>query len=181
MKTFLIIVLIAAAVFAFALPLKVFSGRKTQLARGFRAKVSVLVLSAVCLVFCAALACGTTYAWFTGGVTNVSAHSSANFYVTAELDGSPLTAAGSSVVYEVSLSTGSYTLKLTAGGSASTGYAVITLNDKTIYTQQLSADGSASMTLTLTINQAADMTITPCWGMYSGTVYNNGATYVYSA
>lgn len=129
------------------------------------ASVGVIVLSLIAMSFSA-------YAYFSCSMTTTS-----NTIVAARFDvdvsvlsnGTELEGAGS---YNLSAGTYVFELKRTEDTTASTGYCIINIGNRTYITVQLGADvnapegvrNSASFTLVLNGDGNVNVTVTPSWG-----------------
>lgn len=109
--------------------------------------ISILV-SVVCL-------CGASWAWFSASQANSVASIQTSTYT--------ITVTSGEASYHLdknrpsqTIPEGTYTF--TAGGNSSTGYAKITVGDKTYLTSQLAPGQS----LTITVDSSAKVTL--CWG-----------------
>lgn len=74
--------------------------------------------------------------------------------------------------YQIVLESGkTYNIKITATGTATTGYCTVQIGDDTYYTPQIA--NSECFAFTVKANETVTLTITPQWGTYSGAATIN--------
>ncbi len=113
-----------------------------------------ILLCAVCLV-------GSSFAWFSSNKTAMTQSvQSASYGVSVSaVDAQGISAGFDGQSYV--LAPGSYTVTLTAGGTATNGYCVVTLGSEKLYTQQFA---QSSIAFTVNVNTETAMLVEPCWG-----------------
>lgn len=126
---------------------------------------------------CAVCLCGASWAWFTASFdTGTVKIQSADYSVSVTTrtdEAEPVAAtADENGVYEISLESGKkYTIVITAGGTATTGYCTVQFGEQIYHTVQLynepDAQGPNSVTFTATPTESAQLIITPQWGTYN--------------
>ncbi len=113
------------------------------------------------IFFCAVCLVGSSFAWFSANQTAPAEPiQSASYKVDVSIVGPEATAPlfdGQSYT----LAPGSYTVTLTAGGTATNGYCVVTLGGEELYTQQFAQE---SIAFTVNVNANTTMKILSCWG-----------------
>ncbi len=113
------------------------------------------------IFFCAVCLVGSSFAWFSANQTAPAEPiQSASYKVDVSIVGPEATAPlfdGQSYT----LAPGSYTVTLTAGGTATNGYCVVTLGGEELYTQQFA---QGSIAFTVNVNAETTMKILSCWG-----------------
>ena len=116
------------------------------------------------LISCALFA-GATHAWFSDRCSAQIKLQSATFNVDVEVtsgEGAPSISPDTNGMCE--LSTGTYTVTLKRGGSASVGYCKITVGGNDYYSPNLPAQTEAGFSFTLTITgNNVPVTFTPVW------------------
>lgn len=146
--------------------------------------LDMLAPSLLGICICCVCLVSLSYAWFTADVqSKPSTLTAASYEISVSITGGNQTyseVTGNSGTY--SLKGGNtYTVKLTATGTASTGYCVIKSGDQKWYTDQISE--YKPLTFTITPSEDAEFTFEACWGTYSdkADVNNNGALYCSTA
>lgn len=122
----------------------------------------LLMPSLIGMFLCTALLVGSTWAWFTASVQAPSQTiQAANYNLAVTIDEAAANG-------PTELSTGSYTVVLTASGTAKEfgGYCRIDYNGNSLYTAQILPGNT--LTFTLAVQEPATFTFTPLWGNYSG-------------
>lgn len=132
----------------------------------------IMCSSVLGVLICTICLAGLTWAWFSSSATSTaSAITAADFSVTATVQdssGTEVEPSGGSYL----LGSGTYTVTVTAGGTASTGYCHVLLGEDRYRTVQLytnEEDGTKSVTFTVSADAETYLTITPQWGTYAGT------------
>ena len=135
-----------------------------------RAAVMVVAM-VVTLIFCSV----TAFAWFSANVANTgNTITTGDYQISVEIGkgSDPLVFTHPS---EQVLNAGTYTVRLNASGTVSTGYCKIQIDDDVYYTEQLSP--GTSMTFTLSLDNRYLCSFTAHWGTYSGTdIISNGGS-----
>lgn len=127
-----------------------------------RAAVMVVAM-VVTLIFCSV----TAFAWFSANVANTgNTITTGDYQISVEIgkDSDSLVFTHPSAQL---LEAGTYTVRLNASGTVTTGYCKIQIDDDVYYTEQLSP--GTSMTFTLNLDSRYVCSFTACWGTYSGT------------
>ncbi len=137
----------------------------------------ILLPSILGICLCTICLFGGTYAWFIDsqrtGIQNIQ---TADFYVSVVINQEMTEIPLENGMY--SLGVGQYSVSLTAGGDATTGYCVFVFNGKEVFTEQI-AKGN-EITFTLSINKETKLKVVPVWGTYTGICeIQNGELYVY--
>ncbi len=127
----------------------------------------LLIPSFLGIAICAVCLMGGTFAWFTASQTTATQTiAAANYSVGVEVfdENNRLVSDNNTIA----LSKGTYFVKLTATGDATTGYCILNFGDDTEpkYTEQI-AKGT-SITLNLVVNESVELNITSVWGTYTG-------------
>ena len=132
---------------------------------------ALLLPSVVGILICMFLLCGATRAWFTSTQNGATATvKSADYTIAVQVKDGENTVILTDNTFTASGNT-EYTVTLTTGGTASTGFCKITVADatagstKTLYTAQL-AQGQ-TMTFTVNLSASATVTFSPQWGTSS--------------
>lgn len=133
----------------------------------------LLLPSVVGTLICMACLAGTTWAWFSASVTTPPQMlTAANYEVEVSVNDAPAIPAENG---RYRLEPGSNTVKLTAVGSASSGYCKIIFGGDTenpYYTPQFPNPEEPTPTaeFIFTVNVAAEteMVVIPTWGTYTG-------------
>lgn len=124
-----------------------------------------IVVSVLGMLLCMLLLCGTTWAWFSEGVSssqNTIAAADCTVTITVTANGTPVTPIGKK--YEFTAGT-EYLVTVKAVGSAKSAYCKLTSNDKEYFTQQFALNGpERGFTLKFTSNTT--VTIEDRWGTY---------------
>lgn len=123
-----------------------------------------LFTSVVAMLLCLVMLIGTTFAWFTGSVVNTGNQvQSARFQVKTAVSSQagPLTREedGTFLLDRDQV----YTVALTAGGDASTGYCKILVGEKEYRTAQLAPGQTMTFTIDCTAAQTR-LTVIAAWG-----------------
>lgn len=118
-----------------------------------------IIISVVCL-------CSATLAWFTSSNTsNVSSITAATYTLSVEIedeDGKVEVTETEAGAFTADLKSGSYTVRLTAGGTADTGFAVITLGEEKMYTSQIEPE--KALTFTVSVKDELSLKAEAHWG-----------------
>lgn len=127
----------------------------------------MLAPSFVGIIICAICLCGASWAWFTAAdSSSVSPITAATFAVkvTAKSgdENVELTEKPNGIFEFKTKKSGDYIIALKAEGTASTGYAVVFLNEEKHYTEQLSPE--RTLTFTVTADKDTTVTVEPQWG-----------------
>lgn len=136
---------------------------------------SRIILSSVLgISLCIICLAGLTWAWFTSSVISTSSNiTAAEFTVETAFKMDNATLNPPFVDGKYVLDSGTYTVTVTAGGTASTGYCKVEFNGLEYYTVQLfktpGENKPRSITFTLYANQGDRLVITPQWGIFSGS------------
>lgn len=141
-----------------------------------------LAPSVISIFMCALCLCGTSWAWFTStqtsSVANIqTATYSVSVAATAKKGDSPVVKPGDNGAWTITLgSDNEYTIKLTASGTAKSGYCKIELGETTYFTPQIAPNND--FTYTVKAYGGGELTITPQWGTCSATdnIVNAGTT-----
>ncbi len=151
--------------------------------------IHLLLPSLFGIILCMVLLASTTWAYFIATLppTNVKIEA-ANFDVLVEMSIIDIDTNEKTIIFPkedgaYSLEVGKkYSVDLTAHGSASTGYCVMSLKfdgnleNYKYYTNQISRDGY--MSFFIISNQSVQCSFEPNWGTYSGTCdVSNGETF----
>lgn len=128
-----------------------------------------MTASVLGILMCIVLLSSATWAWFSEDITssqNTISTAGCDITVKVEKSGTEVegTAAADHVTYQFEDGV-SYTVKLTATGTASTCYCMIKAGDKEYYTAQFPPNGSG-ITFTLTATEPVDVTIYERWGTH---------------
>ncbi len=133
----------------------------------------ILLPTVLGICLCAACLAGTTFAWFTATQTTatqslVAANYDVDVTVTSNTS-SATVAPNANGSYELASDT--YTVVLTATGTASTGYCIISFGEQKFYTVQFPSNENpdGTVTFTLTVNAPTQMKIAPQWGTSTDT------------
>ncbi len=122
-------------------------------------------LAAICI--CCVCLVSVSYAWFTAGVESKSSTlTAASYKIDVSIKSGNDSVAAYNGVYSLKKEN-SYTVTLTASGTASTGYCVIKSGEETWYTDQISTKQTKTFTFTITPGADADFTFEAVWGTYS--------------
>ncbi|MBO5224465.1 MAG: hypothetical protein J6C23_08140 [Clostridia bacterium] len=143
-----------------------------------------VIVCVLCAVMCFCLFSATTFAWFTDSVTaSNSTMVSADYSVISTLskEGTTVTpdVATASGIKEYNLTSGIYKIEFTAQGSATTGFAFITVKTtagtNTYFTQQMAPN--SNYTVRLLLNENAHVTLNYQWGSHGRTenIIENGS------
>lgn len=128
-----------------------------------------MTASVLGILMCIVLLSSATWAWFSEDITssqNTISTAGCDITVTVKESGTEVmgTAAADYVTYSFEAGK-SYTVKLTATGTASTCYCMIKADGKEYYTAQFPPNGSG-ITFTLTATKTVDVTIYERWGTH---------------
>jgi len=131
-----------------------------------------VVLASVLIVLCMLSMSLSAYAFYAVGLTTHSTLKTANFEAQLEIqaeNGDLLQTESEHGVYRLELEPDFYTLRLSFGGDAETGFCVIILNDRMYHTRQFfeRTRSSDEMVLFLQIHETAELTVIPHWGTSS--------------
>ena len=138
----------------------------------------MLVTSIAAILFFIICLCSTTYAWFTQSLPNenneIKAAERCLLTVTVEDGTQPLlTADCSASAVLTDLAAGTYTVTLTLPKDSASGYLVIETTPAQRYysdfIQSHTEDTPHMLTFTLVVADDVSLTLTPRWGIYSGT------------
>lgn len=145
----------------------------------FLHSITVSILS---ILLCMVILSSVTWAWFSESTSSSSnTITAANYELTITVKNSsegPQKAVGEVLTFTATEGS-TYEITLTATGSASTGFCVITVNGQEYYTDQIftqatqttDTEGSTSPKLTkasftLSFTKETQVTLTPRWGSY---------------
>ena len=139
---------------------------------------AMLLPPILCAALCLVCLCGLSWAWFTVGVSaGTSSVSGAQYNITAQVTQGETPVSMENGGFALSANT-EYTVSLTAEGSASTGFCVITLTGET--TQTLTTEQIVpGTTFFFKLIPESDTTLTAVahWGVNSAeTLLKNGDT-----
>ena len=127
----------------------------------------ILAPSMLAICICAICLCGASWAWFTASTsTGTTAIQSSSYKLSYQIGSDTAELAETGTAYTLTSDTAEITLKAT-GTAGATGYCSITVDGKTYYTKQISANGT--FTFTVSAATGTEITLTPKWGTYSGT------------
>ena len=134
----------------------------------------IIASSILGILICGICLAGLTWAWFTSSVISTSSNiTAAEFTVETAFKMDNATLNPPFVDGKYVLDSGTYTVTVTAGGTASTGYCKVEFNGLEYYTVQLfktpGENKPRSITFTLYANQGDRLVITPQWGIFSGS------------
>lgn len=132
--------------------------------------MGLLLPSLVGIVICMICLTGMTWAWFSASITIPAQQiQAANYEVTVSVMNDRVEIPAENGKY--TLQNGENAVQLTAVGNASNGYCKILINDTPYYTPQFPnpADSATEFSFTIRVSEAAEMTIVPIWGTYTGT------------
>lgn len=146
----------------------------------FTRMVSVIAI----VIMCLAAISFSAYAYFSYNITSGSniikaANFEASVSVIANSSSDPITVTKDGKIQTVTLSAGTYTVKLTAGDStADTGFCIVTIGKDTFFTDQIGKDVAknltdASVTFTLKVPVETKITFLSHWGTSSFYGYEN--------
>ncbi len=128
---------------------------------------SMLMPSLLGIAVCSVCLAGSTFAWFTASQsTATQTLRAANYEVSARIQSGETEL--DAVNGNFSLEEGEYTVALTAGGDANTGYCVLNFDGTKVYTDQIPQGGA--MTFTLKVDGVTTLKIAAVWGTYAGEV-----------
>ncbi len=132
----------------------------------------IMFFSVFGILICGICLAGLTWAWFSSNVTSTANHiTAADFSVRVEVKQSESVIVPENENGSYKLNSGDYTVTVTAGGSATTGYCKVTLDQISYHTVQLYPTGGdgrpQSVTFTVNASGDSDLTITPQWGTYA--------------
>lgn len=134
------------------------------------------------ILVCIICLCSTTYAWFTGSVqvdnNTFKAADACLLSVSVYKDGTEVAIidTDNSATLECE---GMYTVTLTLPKESASGYLVLTVDGQEYYSDYLQRNDDTDQTLTFTLNvkAAKNVTFTARWGIYSGDCHvKNGET-----
>lgn len=123
----------------------------------------LLAPSAIGLCSCIICLCGASWAWFTASTAaQTSTMKSPEYSLSVSVtDGNGTSVSPINGSY--SLDSGSYTVKLSADGTAgATGYCSVSVNNIVYYTEQIPASGTISFVIDS--DGSTDISLTPKWG-----------------
>lgn len=147
----------------------------------------LIITSVLAIVFCLFCLCSTTWAWFSESQASASnsiksANCLLNITVERE-DAENIVVDFEGGEKDVILKQGiQHSVKLEIPADSASGYCVITIkdgdsdesNDIKIYTQAVSYNGAPytdTLSFKLISDENVEVSITPCWGIYSGDVH----------
>ncbi len=126
----------------------------------------ILLPSVLSILLCMVLLCGMTWAWFTSTQSAPASTIVAATYridIVAKNGETELTGQDGKYTLKAGVT---YTITLTASGTASKGYCKVFLPSTTLYTAQIAPD--QSLTFKLTLTNGGNVSFSPEWGSYSG-------------
>lgn len=110
----------------------------------------------------------TTFAWLHDSVDSPgSTISTANYAVEIQVDGAPLTVGSDCFASYTVEANSSYTVGLTASGTATTGFVIVKIGDENYFSEQL--EPSESVSFTLESDQETTVKIGYRWGRHGKT------------
>ena len=119
----------------------------------------------------------TTFAWLNdSGDSPASTISTANYAVEIKVDGEILTVSQDGFASYTVTENSSYTVNLTASGTATTGYVIVKIGDENYFSEQLAPSDSVTFTLESETDMAVKIGYR--WGKHgktSGMVGNGSA------
>ena len=131
-----------------------------------REMTKMLITTVLSVLICLVSLVSLTWAWFSDGVTTNPIPITAAYYtVTVETsaDGTNYTpAAGTDKEYTIPVNTTK--IKLTAGGTATTGFFLIEANGNKYYTVNVNKGGHIEIAVTGITESGAVVKIIPAWG-----------------
>ncbi len=140
-----------------------------------------VVLAAVLIILCMLAMSLSAYAFYAVGLSTHSTIRTAHFAAQLEiLDGSgtPVDYETQDGVYQAELQPDFYTVRLSYGGDAETGFCVVRLNEQQYHSRQFFVENWASdeLVLMLEIYEPSELTVVPHWGTSScyEEFYENG-------
>lgn len=144
-------------------------------------KTKVMLLALVSVV-CLTILCSATFAYFTDNSTSgVSSISSAKYEISVSLVNSEGitevngTDVDGNVTYNCT-QTGAYTFKITAAGTANSGYCIINVDENSYTTASIGKDDTDAFNITINAESGTVITFKPCWGAYVGETIGSDAT-----
>ena len=147
-----------------------------------KAFARIALTSILGILVCIICLCSTTYAWFTGSVqvdnNTFKAADACLLSVSVYKDGTEVAIidTDNSATLECE---GMYTVTLTLPKESASGYLVLTVDGQEYYSDYLQRNDDTDQTLTFTLNvkAAKNVTFTARWGIYSGDCHvKNGET-----
>ena len=147
-----------------------------------KAFARLAITSILGISVCIICLCSTTYAWFTGSVqvdnNTFKAADACLLSVSVYKDGTEVAIidTDNSATLECE---GMYTVTLTLPKESASGYLVLTVDGQEYYSDYLQRNDDTDQTLTFTLNvkAAKNVTFTARWGIYSGDCHvKNGET-----
>lgn len=128
---------------------------------------AMLLPSILCILLAIFVLCGMTWAWFSSTqATETLPIRAAEYRVEILIQVGETAVNDTESGYPLVADT-AYTVRITAGGSASTGFCTVKAGGGDYATAQM-APGE-SLTFTLTPASDCTLTVTPQWGTYTGT------------
>ena len=134
------------------------------------------------ILVCIICLCSTTYAWFTGSVqvdnNTFKAADACLLSVSVYKDGTEKAIIDTENATTLECE-GTYTVTLTLPKESASGYLVLTVDGQEYYSDYLQRNDDTDQTLTFTLNvkAAKNVTFTARWGIYSGDCHvKNGET-----
>jgi hypothetical protein len=125
------------------------------------------------IVLCLSSLTAATWAWFSDGITSESNKiEAASYELVVSIDNEVLVSVGDhKFEYTAPAEGKTIVVKLTATGTASSGYAIAVRSsnlDKKYYTQQVRLDNPDGISFKLTLVAGETVTFEQRWGTYSG-------------
>lgn len=128
---------------------------------------AMLLPSILCILLAIFVLCGMTWAWFSSTqATETLPIRAAEYRVEILIQDGETAVNDTESGYHLVANT-VYTVRITAGGSASTGFCTVRVGGKDYATAQMVPD--EILTFTLTPVSDCTLTVTPQWGTYTGT------------
>ena len=149
-----------------------------------KAFMRLIITSVLAIVVCLVCLCSTTWAWFSdsrSSSTNsiTSAQCLLKITITSE-SGTNIEKEFENGEFSEILSIDQYTMTLEIPDESASGYCIIKVGDKELYTQAVSNNPGIErrkISFTLEVTEQVTVTVIPRWGIYSGDIHveNNGA------
>ncbi len=132
----------------------------------------MLLPSIIGILLCAACLGGCTFAWFTATASSnsVAEIEAASYTVSSVINNEGGEEVGINHDGSYTLAAGSYTVTLSAAGTASSGYCVFDYQTAAdAYTEQIASN--TTVTVSITVAEGGDvLTVLPCWGTSTAEV-----------
>lgn len=137
-----------------------------------KAFLRIMLSSVFGILLCGICLAGLTWAWFTSSISSTAnTITAADFSVGVEFkqDESVIEPVIENESYK--LNSGTYTVTVTASGTATTGYCTVKFGSNTYHTIQLYPAGEdgkpQSVEFTVKVSDGSLLTITPQWGTFA--------------